>query len=251
MYDILTDRPHQWACLRPRFSISHLFIWTALSAAMMCWTMWEAKQSPRTVQISAPFQLTMGAFASMIDGASLGGVLVFVARRLRKIPFPVAPGEWMWFGQGLSVLFGIPIQVASLLSDQVVWTPLAETSFIGVRYLIAALPFLLPAVLYREGSLWKWFFRIALAFEVIRAGALVYLVSDRNGGFSLRLWTNINFSKDAVVATMLLAVVTRDRHRGIARDWPHCIGVLVTGMGIALAAVWNAWSLNAASEWGG
>jgi hypothetical protein len=77
---------------------------------------------------------------------------------------------------------------------------------------------------------------------------LIYCFAVTSGAFNIKLWTNFNLACDAAIAGMLLRAVVIDRYRRVARDWPHCTGILIVAIRIAISAVWNAWFLNTVSQ---
>jgi hypothetical protein len=74
---------------------------------------------------------------------------LFAARRIRGIQFPIAPGEWLWTGLGLSDILCMTVVAGIFLgagNGQPTWTAFTVASWHGVRYLIATLPYLLSAL---------------------------------------------------------------------------------------------------------
>lgn len=174
----------------PPLSISHILVWTALSAALMCWMNWEAKLEGQALPTSAPLQLGTRAFWAMSGGASLGGLLLLLRRRMRRsVPRPMAPGEWLWFTQGagmlLSVAAGsafIPLFMNSRTASPAVTYVLA--AYYGMTYLSAALIFLLPAVRCNHGGPWKLLFWTAGVLEALSAVLFAWIIIAAPTGLS-------------------------------------------------------------------
>ena len=129
----------------------------------------------------------------MTGGANLGGLLLLVWRT-RRIPFPVAPGEWLLVSQGLSLLLAVPIEsgftycfVTNVGNGQ-----LFALTYEVTMSLVAVLPFALPAVLCRERGIWKLFFWAAAILEILSAANSLW-----PGGFtagSPLLWAIVEMS---------------------------------------------------------
>jgi hypothetical protein len=222
---------------RPRLSILHLLVWTALVAvAMGVDTFATRLYSPadpvaarewmqRTV---APDQMVARSVRAMLTGAGLGGLLMYFARRRRGIPFPVEPGEW------LLVVLGVDgfAQLCSVAARPLIS---GSSSYLGVYFallivesLVPVVGYLLPVWFGKLRGPWRRFFRAA----VILAGIWLMMMI----AFAL---TQLGFAYWAVgglrwiyLAMLILCAVffgvaaLNDFRKPAQRGWVHWAGIV-------------------------
>src|SRR5690242_19178259 len=99
--DTATSKSSSQVIRNPPISIFHLLVWTALSAAAMRVTSWLDRSRARPSFEFEDFYLIL---LSIYSGLVVGGVLIWLARRWRRMPFPVEPGEWLWLFEGIGIL---------------------------------------------------------------------------------------------------------------------------------------------------
>ena len=227
---------------QPPLSISHLLAWTALSAAMM----WLRTREDRFAQARDIFdtsQVIWRAFVAIYSGACVGGLMVFASRRLRRMQFPVAPGEWIWVWQGVSVLSAMPLETAywyyvktSMPGSYIVST------LVAAQYLISAISFAVPALLCKETGAWKRFLWMTAA--LVSLGAIV-TISDVLAGFPAgsRRWLAISLARHVIIAAVLVWTISADLRHRVRRTWTHWVGVWILAIGDGFQIVSEALSL--------
>jgi len=213
----------------PPLSIAHLLVWTALAAVLMCWMTWLARLQGLA---PGPTQLAWRVLIPMTGGANLGGLLLLLVWRIRRIPFPVAPGEWLLVSQGLSLLLAVPIESAftcCFVTNVGSWQLFALIYEVTMS-LVAVLPFALPAVLCRERGIWKLFFWAAAILEILSAA--ISLLPGSFTAVSPLLWAMVEMSKHLLIAAILAWAIIDDRRRHRTRTWTHWAGLMTLGADI-------------------
>jgi len=229
----------------PPLSISHILVWTALSGALMCWMNWEAKLEGQALPTSAPLQLGTRAFWAMSGGASLGGVLLLLRRRMRRsVSRPMAPGEWLWFTQGACMLLSV---AAGSVFIPLFMNPRSATyvlaAYYGMTYLSATLIFLLPAVRCNHGGPWKFLFWTASVLEALSAVLFAWMIIATPTGLSPRSWSVANLARQTILAAALIWALASDRRQGAKRPWTHWVGAMIMAVNLAMQFSSSAWTL--------
>ncbi|MCP4898408.1 MAG: hypothetical protein GY906_15650, partial [bacterium] len=96
-----------------RLGIIHLMVWAASTAVYF--------SLYRIMVFGRPDPLTVFTIISVIAGlgvgAAWGGLLIYLSRRCRRIPFPVAPGEMLLVALGVTSLLFTGVCVLSRLPE--------------------------------------------------------------------------------------------------------------------------------------
>jgi hypothetical protein len=227
---------------QPPLSISHLLVWTALSAAMMWLRTWEDRFA-QARDIFGTSQVMWRAFVAIYSGACAGGLMVFASRRLRGMQFPVAPGDWIWVWQGVSVLSAMPLETAywycvktSMQSSSVAAT------LVATQYFISAISFAVPAFFCQETGAWKWFLWTTAA--LVSLGAVGTVLSVMSGSaVTVKSWSAVSLVRHMVIAALLAWAVAADLRNHVRRMWSHWAGVLILAAGDGVQVVLEALSL--------
>jgi len=106
----------------PRLGILHLMV---LTACVAIWMGIDLGLRPRAgLDIPTPsweaYWLSVQTVRGILQGAALTGLILFLARRLRGIPFPKWPGEYLLVILGMSVALG-PDREAMYVVASLVW----------------------------------------------------------------------------------------------------------------------------------
>jgi hypothetical protein len=219
----------------PRLGIIHLLGWT-LCAAVYLSTM-RAFLDIAWVRPSEA-SLAFVVLNSIGVGAALGGLLLWAARRYRRLLFPRHPGEYLLVVMGL--------QVAIQLSASAVnWATAArdKTGYAGPAiswFAIFSLGLFLGSLISiwagRRMTIprWRKFF-----FALGTIGVLLALIMC--GGFygAYRLQTPLHLAMDVV----LLVIILRDRRAGFRYAWTHWVGVATRLWFGAIGLAWTIWSM--------
>jgi hypothetical protein len=207
---------------KPPLSISHLLAWTALSAAMMSLRTWEDRFAQGR-DVFDTSQVIWQAFVAIYSGACVGGLAVFASRRWRGMQFPVAPGEWIWVWQGVSVLSAVQLEAAFWYC---VKTPMQGSflvpALVAAQYLISAISFAVPALLCKETGKWKLFLWTTAA--LVSLGALEMFMGRMAVS---KGWSEISLARHIAIAAFLACAVADDLRNHVGRLWSHWAGVLV------------------------
>ena len=217
---------------QPRLGIIHLMGWTACVAVQFSvGKTFPFVQTDSVLQLEPSLILAVGA--EIGRGTALGGLLLLVVRRYRRLPFPSQPGEW------LLVLLGIRTVTAILQRGLLFYMAPNDTmswqAFSGFGVLIS----LLMAVLYVLAAVktrilrWRVYFVAALVAGVMTVilPFLVSLVGAMPPNTPKGL-AALHQSPWLALSVLLLYVAVKDAGGDVPFRWPHWLGV-----GIAL---WNA-----------
>jgi hypothetical protein len=231
----------------PRLGISHLLILTACVAAYM-----GVDRTLTAAYLDADFQVTAGAFDTATatvwgigGGAALAGIVLFVARRFRRLPFPVHPGEYLLVLVGFAVACRCARTAAVLLHlhlEQDGNYHLSSSYFAWHYALLAvyALIFLWVVVRVRIPR-WRLFFLTMPASYLVCRVPLHGLL--RLLGPSMYLGVLADAGAKLPVAVVLAVVVLKDHLDGRRYPWTHWFGVGTRFWLDAVTVVAAAWSV--------
>lgn len=232
--------------VQPRLGIVHLLTWTLGSAIILAVERALNEDSAMEAFGARTYVLTLRAIYAFVTGAALGGVLLFVYRRVRGGPsFPVAPGHWLLLTVGITTIVQItsyPFLIAlTSIHGQLlltVWLILqAVISLISAGLLLTA------TVRCTAGTRWQ------VALALLSVTDLLQFVTCGVGlllgettaytpvwPFEVIQWL-VLFG-----GVVVLVTATIDLSQRIAFDWLHHAGVVVW---LSLAAA--SWALSLVS----
>jgi hypothetical protein len=239
MDPLTTDTPGGGEQSQPPLSISHLLAWTALSAAMMSLRTWEDRFAQGR-DVFDTSQVAWRAFVAIYGGACVGGLAVFASRRWRGMPFPVAPGEWIWVWQGVSALSAVPLETAYWYCVKAsVQASFLVPTLVAAQYLISAISFAVPARFCKETGAWKRFLWTTAALVSLGALAMIFMGRMTVG----KAWSAISLARHIAIAAFLAWAVADDLRNHVRRMWSHWAGVLIMAAGDGVQVVIDALSL--------
>lgn len=232
---------------QPPLRIAHLMLWTAGSAVILA--MYRGAYDSIDYQVPNAMRTIFNVhriLSSIIYGAAIASVAVFVHRRLTKGPrFPVQPGHWLLFNQGLLVLVTLPGWcVFVLLQSQ-------GTSDGGTRWITPGILFVGLQVLSHGTTVgafgwalrrlqaerrWRLLFWLELGFGI--CNLLASLAEFVPWWPGLRV-LGFQWMSATVPAVWLVVAAILDWRRRARRDWLHWTGVVGQLSGVALALSTN------------
>jgi len=215
----------------PRLGIIHFLVWTACVAVYLGTTrdLWLRESMPLALQVH-------WAARSFAAGAALGGVLLWISRRLRGIAFPACPGEYLLLAMGLTTALYLGFLVLPLIRMLVgVQDPAWNEAFWRIVPLVANgvyIVLLAWAAVRVKTPRWR------LLFIGWALSAFPYLFLPFIPYFLTRMCQFATLAVDGC----LVVVVLIDVARGIRYPWTHWLGVAVrlwSGFTLAALMVWQ------------
>lgn len=208
---------------QPRLGIVHFLVWTACAAVYL--GLMRFVSSLHTLGGQVPVSTALYALPM---GASLGGLLLWVARRARGLRFPRHPGEYLLVVIGLQVFvhlaLGIPFWIAALCGDSGPGSATYHLILLGSG--VAAALFFAWAAVRVNIRRWRWFFLVGVAGVLLPAGVFVTVrVSPYLAMFVLSGATR--YSARLAIDLWLLGIVIKDHVEGRRYPWTHWLGVAV------------------------
>jgi hypothetical protein len=199
----------------PRLGISHLLVWTTCVAFYLGIMRSFWLLSPEQLETPIFFRIIDGLYG-MGSGTALVGLVLFAARRYRRIRFPVYPGEVLLVALGASTVLG-------LMKTMLIWFALPESDLLSLQWLrlIDLVSGLGNALIY---------FIAAVRVKVTRWRtylATVVVVSALHGCALFRLpWAIIPYIVTSPLPSLVLAVVVlMDVIQRKKYPWTHWVGV--------------------------
>ncbi len=215
----ISDRPEP-----PRLGILHLMVLTACVAVWMGVTRIEllaAEELPAPG--SDPLLAAAVTLHGIGGGAALSGLILFVARRLRRIPFPIHPGEYLLVMSAISVTLGSAVYPVFLLILRMATSGPTWWSMVGVwivTFVVNAPVFIWTFV---RVKIWRW--RVFLLSIPICQVAGVGLMSLTSSVARPSATAFMISSLPVAASIVLLAVVVQDHLQGKRYPWSHWLGV--------------------------
>ena len=219
-----STEPHE-----PRLGIVHILVGTACVAIYLglaqtvrhgLGTVAHPEMTGRGIVLAAA-RLLQGA----ASGTALGGLVLWVTRRMRRTPFPKHPGEYLLVVRGISSVLFLVLDFVILQTIKPAPVHARERA-ISLFNLIVAMVWIWAMLVVRARR-WRAFFFVAAAFELLSCVLLWAGVAHR-GAWRHALYT--------LVPVVLAVVVVKDHRQGLRYPWTHWLGVGVQ-MWIALVAL--------------
>ncbi len=183
-----------------------------------------------TGEKSPVFQAS-GLMHSIGCGLAMGGLLLWLARRLRAAPFPRHPGEYLLLVQGIMAVLGLGVHFSFSLIELLSEGDGLYAFWGGIffaYYLTGAMIYLMAA--RRVGvRRWRRFFFLCAGTGVL-AGLLACIVWYRFGAAHQALYV--------LVSVVLVVIVIRDHREGFRYPWTHWLGVGVRMWFTLLSVAW-------------
>ena len=234
---------------QPRLGIIHLLVWTACVAGYfgvirgLAPPAWSPRLGP---------SLGIWVGVAMGRATGLGGLLLFAARRYRRLPFPRQPGETLLVLLGVGAaghLLDYPIRYGAVYLGTIPrWVP--DLSFL-LAVVLAAVLYLIAAV---RTKILRW--RVYFVTVFVAGALMVLLLLLRPLEESLlvppfilrRLIPFVWHWAPLVPGAVLVFVAVKDARQGLRYRWTHWLGIgigLWNGLMGAMWAAWLTWSVPA------
>jgi hypothetical protein len=207
----------------PRLGLIHLLTWTACVAANLGLRRYLTGLAGGPDVAEEAYLAGVTVLHSVCWGAVLGGVLMWIARRLRGLPFPQHPGEYLLVVLGLEVAWVFADASAVLAIGAAYWMSWPRIILsIGCCSLVFVWP-----VLRVARPRWRFFFVALLADRVLDRLLLwrVVLYGPTVAWTLMFAWPR--WILLVSVPVLLVFAVLRDWRRGDRYPWTHWVGVAV------------------------
>jgi len=157
-------------------------------------------------------------FYGLGSGTALGGLLLWVARRHRGLPFPSQPGEWIWVIRGTAAAIPLPgFLLVTLAGPENMG---AMGWFMGFQFLTFVIAIVLSVIAAVRVKARRW--RVCLIVLAVASLPCCFPLSR------------------PLTVPVLLIVVLQDVRRGVRRRWTHWLGVAVEFWEGAATLAWLA-----------
>jgi len=228
---------------QPRLGIIHIMLWTAgcavLLGAQQALMDWEEPDWSMERRI---FVQGLWVVYAIVYGTGIGGLGIFVARRIRGIPYPIHPGHWILLAMGILTALGfVSWAIIELLVPRDAHEIRQHLQFLfeATSNVVGATIFCFPAWRLREGTRWTFYF----AAEIVIYGLAFHLCWMHC--FHFIFWPSYWDARMAfnVIGLIILCLsVILDFRVRRRREWLHYTGVAVVAVAMVLHLVdWAAW----------
>ena len=194
-----------------RLSVIHLLGWITAVAVLLA--VWEPLFQSQPQQDG--LEIFCNIFNCVLWGIAVCSVFLMLARRRKRLPFPVEPGEWILVTSGLSTM--IYLAAASLSTALPRDIYYANRWPIQIGLWLALLPDLW-AIRRVQPRRWKGFFWVSLL-----VGLTWNLVMQARLGFVT--YSQFHFAWAALMILTVSLPWRTDRREGIDRGWLHRVGL--------------------------
>ena len=209
--------PEPVAPQEPRLAIVHLLVWTACVALLLGIDRLWSDQASTTRPL---WMKAVSALYALGQGAALGGLILWAARRRRGLVFPRFPGEHLLIVQGLLAVVGVVIRVAFVLEGGVA----IPHAYGPVQILLCVSPlagaaFFLWLALRVRVPRWQGYF-------LLQVVACLLHWAFWCGGIHYYVWS---YSLSYLVPTVVLAAVAWvDWRQHLRYPWTHWLAVFIS-----------------------
>ena len=234
---------------QPRLGIMHLLVWTACVAVYF--SVVRALVPPDWAPRLEP-SLILAVGAEIGRATALGGLLIWVARRYRRLPFPEQPGETFLVLLGIDaarIVLSLPIGYGVELGAIPWW---AQALFSSLAVLLICVLYLIAAVRTKTLRWRVYFITVLAASAIVVLLPLSLMLAESLLGPTFTAGRRlIPFLPDLprlLPGAVLLFVAVKDARQGLRYRWTHWLG---TGIGLwngllgILSAAWVTWTVLA------
>lgn len=205
----------------PKLSIRHLMVW-GVCVAVYCSASQSVRQTGNAIVPNPP--VLSAADAALESGTALVGLLLLLARRRRRAPYPRYGGEWLWTIAGIQIasVFGIDLLIAVAKSLRVLLIPLSMLAcviLLGIAYIVA--------IVKCEGRRWKI---VLLLMPVLTIATLIgaALLARQATAASLGIRVAVTSAGASLVTlTSIVIAALIDLRQPRRYPWTHWAGVLL------------------------
>jgi hypothetical protein len=204
----------------PRLGIIHFLGWITCVAVFLGVSHSVMGVFEYSAQEMSGFGLTVWGMTGIVFGTSLGGLLLFAARRHRGVTFPVYPGETLLFVKGTNA--GL-LALAALLLCLSSRTAVEWLGIVTFMVLLAQFSVALWATIYTDVLRWRFHFlgRTIFALAALGCGAL----EPASDSVVVPLFIVVALAPQiCLIFAVVKDVLLRKRY-----PWTHWTGVAVAG----------------------
>ena len=216
----------------PRLGIVHLLVGTACVAIYLGLEQ-TARGLPVDVVNLSERTIVLEAFRLLYAlgaGIALGGLLLWVARRLRGMPFPRHPGDYMLVVEGILCLLFLGLGLLWPLLNVMSEHGLIYPWWSGIVFL-----YVINALVWFAAARWIGI-RAWRRFFFLCAGArLLACCLDCGGLFRFAAGHPALY---VLICAVLVVIVVREHRRGLRYPWTHWLGVGIRIWFVLLNLVW-------------
>lgn len=210
----------------PRLGILHLMVLTACVAAWMgAMRSLVLAAEGGTLLDSDPFLATAGTLYGIGGGAALAGLILLVARRLRRIRFPVHPGEYLltYCAVGAVLQAAVyPIYLAMAHLDFSSGSTMPFFVILPLATFVINVAFFIWALIGVKRRRWRVFLLSIPVCHVVGYGLMGVTASLAGPGAIFYVVQNV---APLVASVVLAVVVIQDRLEGRRYPWSHWMGI--------------------------
>ncbi len=200
--------------LPPRLGLSHLFLWMTCCAIYLAAVGEMSKQEPGVIGLAIVSMTAVGY------GVALAGLLIFLSRRIRRVRWPIEPGEWLLTALGGKLISELAMH-RWLVPDYV-------RSPGGVAAAITCCLLVLPILSRHVAKPWKAYFCLVLLFFVKPLIDYCLVLLDLHANLASPIsaavaeWIQYRW----LILPLLAAIVCVYDHRHrLLRGWLHWAGL--------------------------
>jgi hypothetical protein len=230
----------------PRLGIVHLLAATACvafylglmqSAERLTQMLAEFRRYPSDDSLLGRISQASTLFYGLGAGIALGGLPLWVARRVRGMRFPRHPGEYILVVVGIAGLLNLGEQfVFVFVSSLLFGGGLNYSWFVGIIFVLSLAVALLWFVAARRVAIRAWRRYFYLCAGATLLADFASCGSFRSGRYVVAMLT------DAILVWM----VVREHRRGLRYPWSHWVGV---GVKLWFGLLSLAWFVLTAFFW--
>lgn len=197
--------------LPPRFGLSHLFLW------MTCCAIYLAAVGEMSEQEPGAIGLAIVSFTAVGYGAALSGLLIFLSRRIRRVRWPIEPGEW------LVLALGAQLSAELAMYRWLVPDPIRSPG--GVAAVITCCLLVLPMLDRHVTKPWKAYCCIVLLFFVKPLVDYCLVLLDLQIILPSALGAALLDYRWLILPFLATIVCVYDRVHEMRRGWLHWAGL--------------------------
>lgn len=209
----------------PRLGILHLMVLTACVAVWMGAMRTIALAADQLTALGSDPFLAAGTLNGIGGGVALSGLILLVSRRLRRIPFPVHPGEYLLVMSAIGFILTSAINAAFLLLLRT--EPTSSTLWwLGMGSVIATFVVNAAVLIWAFVHVKTWRWRVfLLSIPVCHVLGYGLMFTTASWGRPGPLFFVIQGVTPFAVSVVLSAVVIQDHLKGNRYPWSHWMGV--------------------------
>ncbi len=225
----------------PRLSILHFLIWMALVA--VCMTTNKLLEGENSNDQDG-LQIALRVLWSVTNSLGIGGIILLLSRRFRRIPFLTQPGEWMLVIIGTDFVFRVALSpLARYAVDRSSYELITIYKFLDAgRFLCLGVLWGIAAGRMRGFGFWKTAFWIDASCSIFSSCtalpiSLILYAIRSNYDFLIIAELILSVAKVAAFCVALSFDVRKRR----TYTWTHWAGAIVTTLS---QVVWTVFTVH-------